>query len=1297
MNICCVFLFIMSLSVATLNTRGCFGDLKNLSVKIYVDLTLHNPDIVFLQETYKLHENSSCWEQWPYRVTCAQGDTRGTGVVTLLRNNCNFNILDSCTIFPSYVLYHKIMYASNIYHVYNVLVPQKDDLALECIDTLRAHCGERSEGFIIVGGDFNCTADPCLDRFRNNHERRSKVARVLYDFLNEISVGDAWRGQNPTKREYTWFRNDRSDEDLIISKARLDKIYISNDLFPSVLSCKIVPCAISDHCSVVINWKVSSSRRKGNSHWHFNNSLLDNKDYTDSFRIFFKQWQAEKSNFNNICTWWDIGKCKIKQLSQLFGCKNAEIKRQTARDLNAAIQHLQSAPDLSADTKKTLDEQRDALASLYTQEARGALIRARFKYVNEVDTCSSFFFGMDKSKSRAKHISQIRLPSGEITENPSEINSHIHLFYKDLYSRVDTEEEACECLLRDIPTLDPSDAKDCDRFFSLDELDVAVKQLGRDKSPGLDGLTSEFYTFFWPVLKDDILSVFNESIRAGSLPVSCRRAVVTLLPKKGDLLDIANWRPVSLLNTDYKLFAKVLANRLNCVVDQIIQPDQSYSVPGRYIYNNVNLIRDSLMYCNSNYSPLALLNLDQQKAFDNVDHEYLFKTLSAMGFGPVFISYVKLMYSGTESMIKVGGSITSPFSFEKGIRQGCPLSGLLYSIAIEPFLHTLRNRLNDTGLQSPCQQNKSIHVSAYADDITIFITKDSGFDIVEDVYNLYSKASAARLNIVKSQGLWAGSWVSREDRPLGFRWNNEGLVFLGVHLGNSNSFLQNNWQACRDKIHKCLSGWKHLSSRMSFKGRILIANQMAASKLFHVLATLSPPQNVIDELQEKLINFVWRDGRHWLNKKMLFLNQDRGGLGLTCLQARILTFRFNLLRSFLNQPDGHPCFDFISYYFRKYHNLGFDRELFTIAIDPKFFPHLPTFHSELMRAWIVLGARVSTLPSNFTYFVNLPINCSLFNELYRDGDSTVRRLMTCGIRLVKHLLDTNIGQWKSPDVYKIPNFLRISTRFLEKDLQRIQAVIISLSKDFNQKGCTRQENLQEQINDIPPPPDITILADMDGVAATTKTIYRCFTDTINDLPSSVITHWHKMGYIDELSKIHWKDIYRLPTSKKEGDIQYKLFHNILPSLQVLHHIQPDISPLCGWCGDEGNIIHLFITCPAIQTSLTLLHSILHRLLPNEILNFESYWILIPHVKGRRREVVRLCNFLIISLKSVIYWSYLKSSFTDPLTIWRNRIQYKIMSEFLYYNSLNKYSDFETKWNLDNAIFTIVDGKIIWLI
>ena len=102
-------------------------------------------------------------------------------------------------------------------------------------------------------------------------------------------------------------------------------------------------------------------------------------------------------------------------------------------------------------------------------------------------------------------------------------------------------------------------------------------------------------------------------------------------------------------------------------IKKVVHQDQSYCVPGRTIYDNICLIKDIINYSNINNLPLAVISLDQKKAFDNVDHGYLNATLRAMGFGETFVSYINLLYQGAESLVKVCGSLTTPFSFHKGI------------------------------------------------------------------------------------------------------------------------------------------------------------------------------------------------------------------------------------------------------------------------------------------------------------------------------------------------------------------------------------------------------------------------------------------------------------------------------------------------------------------------------------------------------------------------------------------------------------------------------------------------------
>ena len=316
--------------------------------------------------------------------------------------------------------------------------------------------------------------------------------------------------------------------------------------------------------------------------------------------------------------------------------------------------------------------------------------------------------------------------------------------------------------------------------------------------------------------------------------------------------------------------------------------------------------------------------------------------------------------------------------------------------------------MNQNGLRVP-ESDKFGVVTAYADDVTIFTTYDDGFNIVNRVYDMFSRASAAYLHYQKSQGLWAGSWVTRNYKPLNFNWNNQALTFFGVHLGNKNKDLQIFLKICREKLHKALSRWKGLSKCISYKGKVLIASQPAASKLFHYLAVLSPPEHILNELQQKPIDFVWSGGSHWLDKQM-FQFPEKGGLGLACLQARMLTYRFTLIQKLLKE-NTHPSFIFISHHLRRYRNLNLDSQLFHIDLESKFLSHLPTFHSEIIRAWITSRARIVTPPDSVCSVLNLPLH-STFTNQFRDEHVLSPRLLACGMRLVGDIIDPNTTQWK---------------------------------------------------------------------------------------------------------------------------------------------------------------------------------------------------------------------------------------------------------------------------------------------
>ncbi|CAM2104323.1 unnamed protein product [Caretta caretta] len=134
---------------------------------------------------------------------------------------------------------------------------------------------------------------------------------------------------------------------------------------------------------------------------------------------------------------------------------------------------------------------------------------------------------------------------------------------------------------------------------------------------------------------------------------------------------------------------KAISLRLGSVLADVVHPDQTCTIPGQTIFDDLYLIRDLLKLGHRDDLSFALLILDKEKAFDRMDHEYLLGTLRAFGFEPQFVGFLQVLYADAECLVRLNWTLTEMVSFGQGIRQGCPLLGQLYTLVIEPFLHLL--------------------------------------------------------------------------------------------------------------------------------------------------------------------------------------------------------------------------------------------------------------------------------------------------------------------------------------------------------------------------------------------------------------------------------------------------------------------------------------------------------------------------------------------------------------------------------------------------------------------------------
>ena len=195
----------------------------------------------------------------------------------------------------------------------------------------------------------------------------------------------------------------------------------------------------------------------------------------------------------------------------------------------------------------------------------------------------------------------------------------------------------------------------------MKECEIALFKMKTNKSPGLDGLTTEFYQTFWHIIGPLVVDSFNESFENEQLSWSQRKSVLSLIYKKGDKELISNYRPISLTNVDYRLLAFTLTGRLQNVIDSIVSTDQSAYIKKRFMGTNIRLVADIIEYFDNMSYNGVLMTVDFQKAFDSVDWNFLFKTLQYFNFGPSFIKWIKTIYKKPEACIKNNGYMSSFF------------------------------------------------------------------------------------------------------------------------------------------------------------------------------------------------------------------------------------------------------------------------------------------------------------------------------------------------------------------------------------------------------------------------------------------------------------------------------------------------------------------------------------------------------------------------------------------------------------------------------------------------------------
>ena len=504
----------------------------------------------------------------------------------------------------------------------------------------------------------------------NNPHARSEIKAQM----ENLHLVDIWRELHPTERKFTWQKYNET------KCARLDYFLISSSLTPYVQSAEMLPSFCSDHSGIVLKVDFQKFQR-GRGFWKFNSSLLKDKNYVtiikstikrvvaqyaiidgdDNFFVnaspnilekFYSESTPESLQLANLKinpqSFLDILLLEIRSESIKYASqrKRERLRNETKlmEDIKMAEELLQTAnnEEDSHLAMTDLQKKKQELEQLIAHQAQGAWIRARSKYYIEGERPTKLFCSLERHNGVQKHIPKLIVEEDGRKvqlEDQKSIEEEVLKYYSHLFTSKPTEIDSVDTFLDGVsgancPKLSSSQKEEMDGLLTTTELTKYLKKTKNNVALGSTGYTNEFYKFFWLDLKIFVTNALNYGYENGMLSVTQRLGIITLIPKGDkDKSFLKNWRPLTLLNSLYKLASGCIAESIKPHLDSIIHGHQKGFVAGRYIGEAVRTTYDLIHWAKVNHRTGILLLLDFEKAYDTLSFSYIKKCLDFFNFG----------------------------------------------------------------------------------------------------------------------------------------------------------------------------------------------------------------------------------------------------------------------------------------------------------------------------------------------------------------------------------------------------------------------------------------------------------------------------------------------------------------------------------------------------------------------------------------------------------------------------------------------------------------------------------------
>ena len=552
--------------------------------------------------------------------------------------------------------------------------------------------------------------------------------------------------------------------------------------------------------------------------------------------------------------------------------------------LSEKVTEYESSLPLPEKDYELWQKTREDLEDKIMERSRGIIFRSRVKWYEEGEKNTKYFFSLEKARYNAKTCYKLIDEEQKEYEQPEDILRIQESFYRNLYQE---DSEVDFTMENQFGIKVPDEIKEQQNTqISLKELQEAAKEMNNNKTPGRDGIPVDFYKVFWNQLKEPFHAMVEYSYNRKALHDSAREGILNLIPKPNkDSRYIKNLRPITLLNTDYKIIEKAIANKMIPALKSIINKDQRGFMKDRRISVNIRKMLDIMQHTQEKDLEAVILSLDFVKCFDKCSFKILHGSLEFFGFGERVKEWTKILYKDFVVCIQNNGHFSQAIPINKGVHQGGCCSAIYLLVIAEILALSLRTKENIEGITI-----KEIRhlLNQFADDMDIasICSEESIKSILEEL-DKFKYQSGFTVSYEKTTMYRIGS-LRHSNASLydidSVKWSNEDINVLGVTVAHEDIVRKNYWPTIQ-KVKEVLNAWYNRG--LSLMGKIQVVNTLVASLFVYKMMVLPEiPSYIVKTIDNLIREFLWNGKKSKIAYNILQNQKKDGGLQLVNIKLK---------------------------------------------------------------------------------------------------------------------------------------------------------------------------------------------------------------------------------------------------------------------------------------------------------------------------------------------------------------------------------------------------------------------------